>query len=272
MDCLKVQWVATFFLADMQVRCLNFFAKSGWHCHPLEGTAGTPGALYISTPFLLSDRKPLDFYVQEDNNEVTIYDDGATMFALSSLGFDFTDRRNWRSLAGLAEKYAFELSEGGEFSCKKPEGEFMELAANAIALFAAVRTWEKERSAEGDMDFSLTKEVEEVLLRNAPDRKLKAGATVSVGTAEVAFDFQWGDFYVDTLRPVAISVNSRLRKGLLMRRVDASNSVLFVIDDTHSSLKANAEMMVLSSVAPTVKLSTLRELKEPYRAPLSIEF
>lgn len=262
--------MGTFSPADMQVRCLNFFAKSGWHCHPLESSAGTLGALYVSTPFLLSDRRPLDFYVHEDGNSVTIYDDGATMFALSSLGFDFTDRRNWRSLATLAAKYAFELGEDGEFSCKGAEGEFMELAANAISLFAAIRSWEKERSAEGDMDFSLTKEVEQVLLRNAPDRKLKIGATVSVGTVEIAFDFQWGDVYVDTLRPVPISVNSRLRKGLLMRRVDLANNVLFVIDDAQAMLKADAEMAVLGSVSPAVKLSTLRSMREPYSIPANI--
>lgn len=255
----------------MQVRCLNFFAKSGWYCQPLEGLAGTQGPLYISTPFLLSDRKPLDFYVHEENAVVTFYDDGATIFALSSLGFDFTDRRNWKSLENLASKHGFELNENGEFSCSKPENEFMELAANAISLFAGVRSWEKERSSEGDADFSLTKAVEEILRKNSPDRKIQIKPVVAVGAAEVEFDFLWGDLYVDTLRPIPISVNSRLRKGLLMQRVDSINNVLFVIDDTLLASKADTEMTVLGSIAPTVKLSTLRDMPDPYKAPMPIE-
>lgn len=256
--------------SDMHVRCQKFFAKSGWYCHPLEGTARAPGALYVSTPLLLSNRKPLDFYVHEQGGAITIYDDGATLFALSSNGFDLTDRRNWRSLHTLAEKFGFVLDEAGEFKCTKPETAFMELCADAIGLFSAIRTWEKDRSSEGDADFSLTRQVEELLLRNSPDRILKPGPKVNVGNAEVVFDFQWGELFVDTLTPVANAVNSRLRKGLLMQRIDSANSVLFVIDDTHVPLKAETELAVLGGVAPSVKLSTLRNMHTRYLAPASV--
>lgn len=252
----------------MQVRCQNFFAKSGWYCHPLEGTARANGALYVSTPLLLSDRKPLDFYVQHEGGAITIYDDGATIFALSGLGFDFTDRRNWRSLHTLAEKFGFQLGEAGEFSSTKPESAFMDLCADAIALFAAIRTWERERSSEGDTDFSLTNQVEEILSRNSPDRVLKPGPKVSVGNAEVVFDFQWGDLFVDTLSSAANAVNSRLRKGLLMRRIGSANNVLFIIDDTHAPMRADAEVAVLGGVAPALKLSTIRNMQERYKAPV----
>lgn len=252
----------------MFVRCQNFFAKSGWYCQPLEGTAHAGGALYVSTPFLLSNRKPLDFYVQEQGGLISISDDGGTLFALSNNGFDFTDRRNWRSLQTLAEKFGFELDESGEFKSAKPESAFMDLCADALALFSAVRTWERERSSEGDADFSLTHQVEELLMRNSPDRILKPGPKVNVGNVEVVFDFQWGEIFVDTLTPVANAVNSRLRKGLLMRRIDSANNVLFVVDDTHVPLKAEAEIAVLGGVAPAVKLSTLRSMQGRYKLPV----
>lgn len=252
----------------MPISCKDFFSRSGWRCQALEGVGGTPGALYVSTPFLLSGRKPLDFYVEEGVGDFKIYDDGATLFALSNLGFDLSDRRNWRSLHSLAEKYSFVLSEDGEFigTCKGDE--FMELSANALALFSAIRTWEKERSREGDADFSLSKQVEEILFKNSPDRRLQAGAIATVGLIEVNFDFLWGDIYVDALNPVANAVNSRLRKGLLMKRLEQTDRVLFIVDDTHVPSKAEAETAVLKSVAPSLKLSTMRNLSSRYEVGL----
>lgn len=258
----------TCFLSNMQVGCQNFFEKSGWFCKPLEGNSRLHSALYVSTPLLLSNRKPLDFYVQEQEGLISIYDDGATLFALSNNGFDFTDRRNWKSLQILAEKFGFVLCEAGEFSSTRPISLFMEQCADAIALFSAIRSWETERSREEDTDFSLTHQVEEILLRNSPDRALKFSPKLNVGAAEVVFDFQWGELFVDTLSPVANAVNSRLRKGLLMQRIDSANNVLFVIDDRHVPEKAEAEMAVLGGVAPSMKLSTLKNMQSRYLVPL----
>ncbi len=258
----------TYSLPDMLVNCQNFFAKSGWYCSPLKGNTDTPRVLYVSTPLLLSNRKPLDFYIQETGGFISIYDDGTTLFALSNNGFDFTNRRNWKGLHALAEKFDFVLDETGEFKSTKPVAEFMVLCADAIALFSSIRTWEKERSSEDDADFSLTHQVEEILLRNSPDRILKFSPKVNVGNAEVVFDFQWGELFVDTLAPVANAVNSRLRKGLLMQRIDSANNVLFVIDDRHVPEKAEMEMAVLGGVAPSLKLSTLRNMHDRYLAPI----
>lgn len=227
-------------------------------------------ALYVSTPLLLSNRKPLDFYVQEQSGMISVYDDGATLFALRNNGFDFTDRRNWRSLQTLAEKFGFELDEAGEFKSTKPSSVFIELCADAIALFSAIRTWEKEHISENDADFSLTNQVENILMLNSPDRLIRYAPKVNVGNVEVVFDFQWGELFVDTLAPVANAVNSRLRKGLLMQRIDSANNVLFVIDDTHVPMKAKTEMAVLGGVAPSMKLSSLREMKGRYLAPLHL--
>lgn len=199
---------------------------------------------------------------------VTISDDGTTMFALRSLGFDFSDRRNWRSLVLLADKHGFEITDAGEFFCTKPESELLDLSANTISLLAAICAWEKDRSSEGDADFSLTKEVEKLLVRNAPDRKITPAPIVQIGAADVAFDFLWGDIYVDAVRPIANAVNSRLRKGLLMQRIEAEGNILFIVDDTHTPDKARAEMAVLGGVAPAVSLSVFKAMTRRYENPV----
>ncbi len=248
----------------MQTGCMEFFARSGWHCQPLSETTTAGQSLYVSTPLTLSDRKPLDFYVSTAQGRVTISDDGSTMFALRSLGFDLTDRRNWRSLSSLAERHGFVLSDSGEFAGSRPEAEFVDLGASVLSLFVGVVAWERERNAEGDTDFSLTSEVERLLAANSPDRKIVIAPTVKTGPLEVDFHFQWGEIYVDAVRPVANSVNPRLRKGILMQRMELEKQVLFIVDDSHVHLKAQNEISVLGAVAPTVAVSAFRAMQDRY--------
>lgn len=254
----------------MDFSCKEFFARSGWHCQALPATTSAAASLYVSTPLVLSDRKPLDFYVSQSGNLVTISDDGSTMFALRSLGIELSDRRNWRTLATLAKSCGFELSEQGEFLSVRPESEFAQFSADVLSLFAGVVAWERERNAEGDADFSLTNEVEQLLAANAPDRRITPTPTVRVGAMEVEFDFLWGELFVDAVRPVANSVNPRLRKGVLMRRMELERQVLFIVDDSRVPEKAQTELSVLGALAPAVALSSFRAMDrryEPLPAP-----
>lgn len=226
--------------------------------------------MYVSTPLMLSDRKPLDFYVSQSGSLVTISDDGSTMFALRSLGIELSDRRNWRTLVALAKSCGFELSEQGEFSSVRPESELAHFSADVLSLFAGVVAWERERNTEGDADFSLTNEVEQLLAANSPDRKITPTPKVRVGNMEVEFDFLWGELFVDAVRPVANSVNPLLRKGVLMRRMELERQVLFIVDDSRAPEKAHTELSVLGALAPAVALSSFRSMEhryEPMPAP-----
>lgn len=241
--------------------CATFFAKVGWHCQVVTAGGGT--ATYISTPIVLPGGKPLDFYISQRGEFIEFTDDGMTMFALSGLGYQLNDKRNWKGLENLAVKYGFTLSDTGVFEALFPESEMEIWGGRIIKLFAAIAAWEEERYSEGDTDFSLTAEVEMLLRAKAPGRNLVRNATVTIGKAEITFDFLWGDTYIDAIRPVPQSVNARLRKALLVNRSEESLRLLFIVDDRGQEEKADAEISVLGDITSTIRLTDFEKHYSP---------
>ncbi len=234
--------------------CSAYFKQAGWHCATLSNAHGTD-TLYVSTPIVLSGGKPLDFYVQLQGSKVVLTDDGITMFALRSLGFDFSNKRYWKGLEKIAKRHHFSLSENGAFEAEFDNEKNIAWGGDMLLLCAEIHAWEKEHSTQGDMDFSLTEHVESLLRRMKPDRDLQHPVVVDVGRATLEFDFKWGRFFVDAIRPSSHMVNARLRKGILMQRIEEDANVLFIVDDRFNTEKARQELSVLGGVAPAIALT-----------------
>lgn len=236
------------------ISCVDFFAKAGWHCQTVN--AGSGPATYISTPINLPGGKPLDFYLFQRGDFVEFTDDGVTMFALRSIGYTLSDKRNWRGLENIGLKYGFQLNDAGAFEAVFPVAELGEWGGRILRLMAAIATWEEDRSAEGDTDFSLSDEIEMLLRAKDPNRKLTRNASLKVGKVEMSFDFQWGDTYIDAVAPIPQSVNPRLRKAVLISKVDNPADILFVVDDRGGKRqKAEDEIAVLGGLASTILFS-----------------
>ena len=73
----------------------------------------TPDVVLVHTPkpINLPGGKPLDFYLFQRGDFVEFTDDGVTMFALRSIGYTLSDKRNWRGLENIGLKYGFQLNE-----------------------------------------------------------------------------------------------------------------------------------------------------------------
>lgn len=238
--------------------CGNFFAKAGWHCQTIN--AGSGPATYISSPITLPGGKPLDFYLIQRGGLVEFTDDGVTLFALKSIGYALSDKRNWRGLDNIGSKFGFQLSDSGAFEAIFPIADMDIWGSNIIRLMAAVATWEEERSAEGDNDFSLTDEIELLLRAKEPDRKLTRNAVLHVGKVEMSFDFLWGNTYIDAVAPIPQSVNPKLRKAVLISKVDDPADVLFIVDDRGGKRKkAEDEVSVLGGLAATTLFSDFQQ-------------
>lgn len=233
--------------------CGGFFEKSGWHCQVIN--IGSGPATYISTPITLPGGKPLDFYLITRGKHIEFTDDGITMFALRSMGYPLADRRNWRSLENIAIKHGFSLSESGAFEALFLESELEIWGAKILRLFSAIAGWEEDRFSEGDTDFSLTEEIEMLLRAKDPSRKIERNVVVKIGRLEAAFDFLWGETYVDAVSPVANAVNARLRKALLINKSDEPVDVLFIVDDRDRQRKADEEIAVLGDLSPTIRMT-----------------
>lgn len=241
--------------------CNSYFKQAGWHCSKVSDTS-TDSTLYISTPIVLSGGKPLDFYVQRKGSIVVLSDDGITMFALRSLGFNLTDKRYWKGLENIARRHNFTLTENGEFEAEFDESTDATWGSKMLLFCADIHAWEKEHSSQGDTDFSLTDHVEAILRRMRPDRLIENHATVKVGNAELAFDFKWGHLFVDAIRPSNQAVNARLRKGILMHRIEEDANVLFIVDDRRDVDKARQELSVLAGVANAIALTDFEQLED----------
>lgn len=235
------------------INCSTFFAKAGWHCQTIA--TGSGQAMYISTPITLPGGKPFDFYLAARGEYLEFTDDGVTLFALRTLGYPLSDKRNWRGLENIGIKFGFSLNDAGAFEALFPADELDDWNGKIIRLFSAIASWEEDRYAEGDTDFSLTDEVAMLLQAKDPERKLTRNMTVRLGKTEAHFDFLWGDTYVDAVRPIQQAINSRLRKALLINRSEEKIEVLFIVDDRNQQEKADDEISVLGEFSPTIRLT-----------------
>ncbi|MCV4287910.1 DUF1828 domain-containing protein [Pseudomonas capsici] len=240
------------------IGCGDFFTKAGWHCQTIS--AGSGPATYISTPITLPGGKPLDFYLIRRGDLIEFTDDGITLFALKSIGYALSDKRNWKGLDNLGQKFGFCLSDSGAFEAIFPVAELDAWGGRILRLMAAIAAWEEERSAEGDADFSLTDEIEILLRTKAPERKLVRNVALLVGKVEMSFDFLWGNTYIDAVAPIPQSVNPKLRKAVLINKVDDPVDVLFIVDDRGGKKKkAEDEVSVLGGLASTILLSDFQQ-------------
>ncbi|MCS5516540.1 hypothetical protein NWF32_21005 [Pseudomonas qingdaonensis] len=106
----------------------------------------------------------------------------------------------------------------------------------------------------------MTDEIEMLLRAKDPDRKIIRNASLQVGKIEMSFDFLWGDTYIDAVAPLPQSVNARLRKAVLISKVDDPADVLFIVDDRGGKKrKAEDEIAVLGSLASTILLSDFQQ-------------
>lgn len=237
--------------------CSDFFAQAGWHCQTIDSGSGP--ATYISTPITLPGGKPLDFYLINRGALIDFTDDGIALFALRSLGYTLCDKRNWKGLDNLGLKFGFHLSDAGAFEATFPASELNTWSGKILRLMSSIASWEEDRSAEGDTDFSLTDEIELLLRAKAPAREIVRNAPLKVGKVEIIFDFRWGDTYIDAVAPIPQSVNPRLRKAVLISKVDSPVEVLFIVDDRGNKQKAEDEIGVLGGLAATILLSDFQQ-------------
>lgn len=233
--------------------CTNFFERAGWHCREIQLHGGR--TLYIATPLTLRGGKPLDFYLTQKGKHVEFTDDGNTMFALSSIGYQLDDRRRWGGLENIAKRFGFELTQQGAFHGIFPESETAERGESIIRFFATLIDWEEQHFLEGDTELNLAQEVEMLLRSKDATADIQRDVDLRLGEQSFSFSFKWGETYVDAIRPVAQSVNSRIRKALVLGRADEDVRMLFIVDDRTAPSKAEDEIAVLGSVARTVRFT-----------------
>ena len=243
------------------MNCDTFFRQAGWHCAPLEFNGHK--MLYVSTPLTLAQGKPLDFYLVDRGNVYEMTDDGITMFALRSSGFALDDKRNWRGLSNIATQYGFTMEDDGSFSAIFDKPKLPAWSDRLLRLLSALAQWESDKYQEADQDFTFTAEIEMLLRAKAPTRVLERSPTIVINGSDLHFDFLWGNTYVDAVKPIAQSVNSKLRKALLLSRENIEGvETLFILDDRKHKEKAEEEQAIIGQIAQAIKFSDFQKFYE----------
>jgi len=235
------------------IDCHWFSANNGWHCKKLAGREEE--TLYVSSPVLLADGKPLDFYLVKRGNAFIFTDDGLTLFALQNYGIDIDGRRHLKGLEAVCDRLGFKISDAGAIETLIPEDQVAWWMGRVLRMLCGVVEWQQERFDQHDEDFSLTEEVERLLRIKAPNRKLVPHPKVKLKGVDYSFDFLWGETYVDAISPSAQSVSARLRKAILATQDNDDIGLLFILDDRFDRDKADRELPVLGQVAETVRLT-----------------
>jgi len=233
--------------------CTSFFTRAGWHCQELAMPGGP--VLYIATPLTLRGGKPLDFYLTPKGKLIEFSDDGNTLFALSSIGYTLDDRRKWGGLENIATRFGFELTPQGAFHAVFSESDLPSRGESIIRLFSGLIDWEEQHYLEGDTSITLDEEVEILLRQKDSAAIIERDAKLALGEQTFTFSFKWGETYVDAVRPVQQSINSRIRKALVLGRASEETRLLFIVDDRTSPSKAEDEISVLGSVARAVRFT-----------------
>lgn len=239
--------------------CATYIRELGWHCAPVEAQGNH--ALYVSTPVLLPNGTPLDFYLISYGDHIIVTDDGLWLFALRGLGYALEDRRNWRGLGDLAERHGFALRDDGSFEYSVTIGDLRMAGGRILQMICSIASWELEHYASADSDLSLNREVERLMRRKAPTWEIEKSPIVRLSNGdELRFDFRWGGKLVDAIAPIALSVSARLRKILQMQReAFDTDRLLFIIDDRAAPEKATHELALLSQMARAIRFTDFEE-------------
>lgn len=219
---------------------------------------------HLSLPFQLSDGSVLGVYIMALDSKYMVTDDGTTMFNLSCNDIDLTDRRKWVSLRNIADRYGYHISEAGAIRRAYEESELPQVTHDILLLMAEVVNWEAALHETGDLDLSLTMEVEQLLTlmyHRAPEKSKEIKGHHG---ALYVFDFYVGDTYIDVFKPHPASTGSKLRKVIDLRRSYEDLNVMFVIDDRMEPEKAATEMGIFSGSANSIKLTDLQRKASPY--------
>lgn len=233
--------------------CQNLMQTLGWRCQYLERHA----ALYVSTPILLPNGSPLDFYLTQSRGMINFTDDGLTLFNLRGLGFKLDDNRSVRGVAQIAKDCGFDIDETGAIIGSVPQDDGNSLGYAIVRLFTKIASWQEEHFEARDADQTLADEVERLMRRKAPTITIERDPIVRLSSGEtVDFMFRWGTQLVDAIPADARATSSRMRKAVLVQRdTDEPPDILYIVDDRQRPIKASSEAALLGQIARAMRLT-----------------
>ncbi|MBG1251940.1 DUF1828 domain-containing protein [Burkholderia pseudomallei] len=238
------------------MNCADLFGALGFSCRKFS-----TGTLAVGTPFSFADGDVIHFYLDEFGSSVRIRDNSDTLFHLSTVGLDVTDRKKWRFFRQLAEAHGLQLEDSGELLGRAEIADLPDLVKRYVGTLLKVADYEREQRGMSDEAGQFLAEVEFYLRAWHIDRNIVAHPQIIGLSGRIhTFDFEYGDELVDAIRPNSNSTGSILRKAMDLADDENASRILVVMDDREDVERASAETAILSRMVSVVGMQQLQRV------------
>jgi hypothetical protein len=241
--------------------CETFYKQLGYDCDIAVTSNGESG-MRICTPIDFTDGAPFYFFITTQQNQLlTITDNGDTIFHFMSLGLINNHRKSWKSIRHIAEKSGLMLTEHGEVMALFQDNQQTKLMSSMMEFGYALKAWEQERLGHSLTDLYFIDEVEMALRAWNSKALIEKNPTIKgYSHKSYHFDLSFDNTYVDALQPNARSTGSKLRKIIDLQKGPVSTKLLFVLDDRSNPDLAQMERDLIGGVSTAMLYSDLIKL------------
>lgn len=237
----------------------------GFDLYPVETRDGTE-IQCLKTPFLMADEFEYDIFVERNEEQFHIFDEGMTAHSLMAAGVDITASRV-ASIRKLLDKHQVALTNFGSFEKFGSISDSPRLIADYLTAMNELNKWactllEKKVSNKNLIETS------KLMFRLwKPAAKIvDTPKVMGVYDKEISFDFAGDDTYVDAFKPIPRSSADFIRKSVACFDVKGKRlKTLGVLDDRDERDKAVNETKVISRITRTILYTDLAANAEKYK-------
>lgn len=119
--------------------CEELFNRMGFNCIKRDDYT-----YRIDTPISFPDGEPISLYFIDRGNYVLVSDNADTLFHLSSVGMDVSDRKKWRGVSQIASAFGIKLENSGAVTGQALANGAHNLVARFMGAMLAIAEMERE--------------------------------------------------------------------------------------------------------------------------------
>lgn len=233
--------------------CEHLAQRLGFECRAL-----TESLISVATPFSFADGEAIGFYLDDQQPDIVVSDNGDTIFHLRGVGFDLSDRRRWKPIKQIAESHGFELLDSGEIRATANRESCSNLIARYISAMLDIANLEREQLGLPEEIDRFVQEVEFYLHAWKPQASIIHSPSLKGMSGRMhSFNFEFDGMLVDAARPHSGKTGALLRKFADISLTGAVTPILVIMDDRDDADRARVETDILTSMVSVMALSQL---------------
>lgn len=235
--------------------CEGLINRLGYSCREVGEKI-----IAVETPFSFADGEPINFYIDDSKELVTLHDNADTLAHLMGMGWDITDRRGWKGIKNIVSAFGLELQDDGAIVGKNNRNLEFDLIAKYISAMLAVVDWEREYLGLTEEQIQYVQEVEMCLRASNREAEIILLPCVEGHSGKThTFHFDFDGMFVDAAKPRGVRTGAILRKAADVINTGNQKKILVVMDDREDVERAKAETDILSTMVSVLQFTVLAD-------------